>query len=286
MQWLNNSATFRLDEVGTNDLLITPASYSPASNPKYNEVTIVVSDNTVATVEYEEAPQDGVLTYSVTPLAEGTATVTATLGELTASFTLEVTESLTIESIEFSEPSLLLERLESTTLQVLAQPSGTPLTGLTITSSDDFLVNAFEDEDNPGTYNVYASETVTGGTATLSVSYEGYSDTCSIEVTIPTLESFTLDYDNPLEPLQVGVGYSEIINVMPSPYNAVLLPSDFTGTPSASAENKATFTIDSTYGYISGITVEGLAEASGLTYTLTNNDDSSMTDTAYVDIIQ
>ena len=287
MQWLNSSASFDLDETGTNNLLITPASYSPQDNPKYSEVTIALSDDTVATVEYEEAPSDGVLTYTVSPLAEGTTTVTATLGELTASFTLEVTGTPIEEGIEFSEDSLSLERIESTTIQVLSLPSQEPITGLTITTSDGFLVNAIEDEDNHGTYNVYASGTTVGGTATLTATYDGHTATCTVTVSVPTLESFTIDYDDVSTPLEVEIGDTQTIGISMTPYNAVMLPADYTGTASASAEGKATFTleVDSVDGYIVGVNVEGIAEATGLTYTLTNNENSSLTDTTYVNVI-
>ena len=271
---LGNS--FSVGQTGTSAV-----SYSPA-NADISTMTITSSDDSVFSVT-QDTENKASFTYEA--LAEGTATLSVTCGEATDS--LEVSVQSVMTGIEFSEESLSLERVESTTIQVLAIPSGEAISGLTITTSDGFLVNAIEDEDNHGTYNVYASGTTEGGTATLSVSYEEFSATLEVTVSVPALQSFTLDYDDVATPLEVAIGETETINVTPTPYNAVMLPDDFTGTASASAEGKATFTLvlDSIDGFITGISVEGVAEASGLTYTLTNNEDPSLTDTSYVDVV-
>jgi hypothetical protein len=64
-----------------------------------------------------------------------------------------------------------------------------------------------------------------------------------------------------------------------------MLSSDYTG--SFSEEGYASFTIntDFSYGYITGIEVTGIAEKTGLTFTLTNNEDSSISSTAYINVV-
>ena len=272
----NLGNSFSEGQTGTSAI-----SYSP-SNADISSMTITSSDDSVFSVTQDT---ENKASFSYEALAEGTATLSVSCGE--ASDSLEVSVQPALTGIEFSEESLSIERVESTTIQVLEVPSGNPISGLTITTSDGFLVNAMEDETLLGTYNVYASGTTEGGTATLSVTYEGFSASIDVVVSVPALQSFTLDYNDITTPLEVEVGDTQTIGISLTPYNAVMLPDDYTGTPSASAEDKATFTLelDSIDGYIVGVNVEGLAEASGLTYTLTNNDNVSLTDTTYVDVV-
>lgn len=102
---------------------------------------------------------------------------------------------------------------------------------------------------------------------------------------VPTLQSFTLDYNDSENPLELAVNGTETINVLAEPYNAPMLPSDFTGA--FSEEGFASFTINSdfSYGYITDIEVTGIAEKTGLTFTLTNNEDSSISSTAYINVV-
>lgn len=276
LQWLNSSATFSLDEAGTNDLLITPASYSPSTNPKYDEVTITVVNNAIAQVTYEEAPQDGVLTYTVTPLATGTTTVVAEMGDLTATFTLTVEGQIELEGITLSETEVSVERQESTVVTVSPVPSGATLGEITVVSSNDSIASAYPDDEIPSKFYIMGGDS--DGEATITFTCGEFSETCTATNTVPSLTGISFDYtqDNPLE---LTVGNTESVTINLTPANAIFDYTEFTGV--ASAEGKASFTI--TAG--GEVEVQALDEATGLTYTVTNTDDSSITATMYINIV-
>lgn len=277
IQWLNNTATFSLDEAGTNDLLITPASYSPTTNPKYNEVTIIVTNNTIAQVTYEEAPQDGVLTYTVTPLAEGTTIVVAEMGDLTATFNLTVEAQIELEGITLSETEVSVERQESTVVTVSPVPAGASLGEITVASSDSTIATAYADDEIPSKFYIMGGDSE--GEATITFTCGEFSETCTVTNTVPSLTGISFDYtqDNPLE---ITVGNTENVSIYITPANAIFDYTEFTGV--ASAEGKANFTI--TAG--GEVEVQALSEATGLTYTVTNTVDSSITATMYINIVE
>lgn len=128
--------------------------------PAGTAVSWATSDNTVLSVS------DGVVTAE----GAGTATVTATAGELTATYTATVTEP----SVTLSDETKEIAVSGSATLTATTIPSNAEITW----ESDDTAVASVTD----GVVSGLAAGSATIS-ATITVNSIDYSDTCKVTVT-------------------------------------------------------------------------------------------------------
>ncbi|HJB96444.1 MAG TPA: Ig-like domain-containing protein [Candidatus Mediterraneibacter intestinigallinarum] len=189
-----NTETLNLSKGQTSQLI---ATLTPEDADGDNKVTWTSSDAAVATVD-----QNG----NVTAVADGVATITATVGNLTA--TCEVTvKEIPLESIALDKETLELVKGASDTLTVQYNPE---------TTTDDKGVTWTTSDASVATVENGVVTAVGVGTATItaiSVMGADITDSCEVTVTAP-LQSLTLTADRTIDDLEVGdtvnltVGYN------------------------------------------------------------------------------
>ena len=139
-------------------------------NATDKSITWKSSDNEVATVE------EG----NVTAIKEGTAIITASAGEKSASCTVTVTKAfIPVSSISLNQTSLEMVKGEAVTLTATVEPEDATDKTVSWTSSNDEIITV----ENSGT--VYA---VGGGTARITAVAGEESAFCDIVVTVPVSE--------------------------------------------------------------------------------------------------
>ncbi len=198
-------------EVGSTIILTAIVLPSNATN---KNVSWSSSDNTKATVE------NGV----VTGVAAGSATITASAGGKSASCRVTVTAAppvtVPVESVTISgSKSFILEVGDTETLTATVLPENATNKTVTWTSSSDAVtvVNG----------TIIAAKT---GTATITATAGGKSDTCTVTVEPKTVavESVTLDNTS----LNMRVGEKTTLNATINPANATDKTIEWTTTDS------------------------------------------------------
>lgn len=189
-----NAETLNLSKGQTSQLV---ATLTPEDADGDHKVTWTSSDAAVATVD-----QNG----NVTAVADGVATITAAVGNMTA--TCEVTvKEIPLESIALDKETLELVKGASDTLTVQYNPE---------TTTDDKGVTWTTSDVSVATVENGVVTAVGTGTATItatSVMGDDITDSCEVTVTSP-LQSLTLTADRTTDDLEVGdtvnltVGYN------------------------------------------------------------------------------
>ena len=147
----------------------------------YKKIEWTSSDNSVVTVkEYKDI-------WVVTAVAEGTATITATCGSVSATCVVTVSKkTIPVESITLNKTSLTLVEDDTFTLVATVGPDDATDKTVVWTSSDEAVAKV----DNNGRVTAIAE-----GSATVTAACGAFSATCSIEVEkkYVFVESITLD---------------------------------------------------------------------------------------------
>lgn len=189
-----NAATLNLTKGQSSQLV---ATLTPEDADGDNTVTWTSSDESVATVDANG---------NVTAVADGEATITAAVGNLTA--TCEVTvKEIPLESIALDKETLELVKGATDTLTVQYNPE---------TTTDDKGVTWTTSDASVATVENGVVTAVGAGTARItatSVMGADITDSCEVTVTAP-LQSLTLTADGTIDDLEVGdtvnltVGYN------------------------------------------------------------------------------
>ncbi len=198
------------DAVYTLDMQLLPEDTTDETEPVYE------SDNTDVLVVDSEG--------NLYTMATGTATVTVTIGEITAQ--CEVSVVATLQALSFEQETVSVNIGQSTTLSVQTTPT-------TVTEELEFYYESSAPEvvsvDQEGVITALAA-----GTATITVSAGEISAECTVTVGIP-LEGISLGQTS----LQLNSGASVQLEVS-------LLPSNTTESPaiSYSSSDSSVATVD------------------------------------------
>ncbi|MBE6155979.1 MAG: hypothetical protein E7164_04405 [Firmicutes bacterium] len=203
-----NKTTGQLNVGGSETLTVT---YNPTNTTDDKTVTWSSSNKNVATVNNGK----------VTAVAPGTATITATVGNKTATYTLTV--KAPIESISLNKTTGQLNVGGSETLTVTYNPTNT---------TDDKTVTWSSSNKNVATVNNGKVTAVAPGTATITATVGNKTATYTLTVKAP-IESISLNKTTG----QLNVGGSETLTVTYNPTNTT---DDKTVTWSSSNKNVAT----------------------------------------------
>lgn len=138
----------------------------------YTDMTWTSSDESIATVT-----QEGL----VTAVAEGNATLTVSVGEISATCSVTVAdESIEVESIEISPAEVTLTQIgETAQLTAQVMPEDATYTEITWTTSDESIVTVTEE----GLLTAVAA-----GNATVTAAIGEVSATCAVTVSISIAE--------------------------------------------------------------------------------------------------
>ena len=138
----------------------------------YTDMTWTSSDESIATVT-----QEGL----VTAVAEGNATLTVSVGEISATCSVTVAdESIKVESIEISPAEVTLTQIgETAQLTAQVMPEDATYTEITWTTSDEGIVTITEE----GLLTAIAA-----GNATVTAAIGEVSATCAVTVSISIAE--------------------------------------------------------------------------------------------------
>ncbi len=128
----------------------------------YDSITWTSSNDAVATVENGE----------ITAVAEGTATITAAIGDIEATCEVTVT-AVAVESITLSEESVMLGIGETATLTATVSPANAAYDSITWTSSNDAIATV---KDGVIT-------AVTAGSVTITAAIGDITAECDVTVT-------------------------------------------------------------------------------------------------------
>lgn len=160
-------AMLGLDETGTSSIL-----YSPL-NADISDLTLTSNDSSVLSVTQNASnPAE----FSYVAESEGTATLEATCGNVTATRTLDVYS--TIQSVDVNmEGELVVGDTGEGSIDWI--PHSLDASGMTITSSDDSVVSVTIDPVNP---EVFTYEALSEGTATITAECDGESTGIQVSV--------------------------------------------------------------------------------------------------------
>lgn len=151
-----------LDKGATKDLTIL---YNPENTTDDKTVTWETDKPEVATVENGK----------ITAIGAGTATITAKVGEKTA--TTVVTVNVPLESISLNKEELTINKGDTANLDIIYNPIDT-----TITKAEDWVSS----DTNVVTVNEYGLITAVGkGTAYVKATVAGKEATCKVTVNVP-----------------------------------------------------------------------------------------------------
>lgn len=167
IQWMLDSATYYTTERGTNEILVSPVSACPTTAPINDQITITLSDDTIATVTYSYCQEDGILVYDVEALLAGTTTVTATLGDLEpAVFTIEVQDRPEVEDIAFPDemPTKMAPQSSTTWLDMVVTPEDGDISELTIESSEPTMIDVQQYPGNKARFKLTCTPLATVST--------------------------------------------------------------------------------------------------------------------------
>ena len=169
--------------------------YNPEDTTDDKKVTWTSSDDKIATVD-----ENGV----VTAVADGTATITATVGSLTAECIVHVRE-VPLEGIDLDKTAITMNKGEkSEALKVSYNPEDT---------TDDKTVTWSSENEDVATVENGVVTAVGAGTTTITATVGEFTAECEVTVVSP-LESITLTADRTTDNLEVGdtvnltVGYN------------------------------------------------------------------------------
>ena len=190
--------------------------YNPEDTTDSKDVTWTSSDNTVASVD-----EDG----TVTALKDGTTTITAKVGDLTADCIVNVRE-VPLEGIDLNQNAITLNKGEkSEPLVVSYNPDDT---------TDDKTVTWSSSDDDVATVENGVITATGAGTATITATVGEFTAECEVTVISP-LESITLTADRTTDNLEVG----DTVNLTVE-YNPADTTDDKAVTWSSSDEDVAT----------------------------------------------
>ena len=191
------------------------ATVIPSNADEGASITWSTSDEGIATVE------DGV----VTAIAEGTATITATVGELSASCEVTVLHlEVPVEGIELDNETLTLTEGDTGTLTATLLPENADPVDITWTSSDEAIATVADG----------VVTAVYEGTASITASAAGFEASCEVTVLHRVIEVETVTLDR----TEASVNEAETITL-----TATVLPEnadDKTVTWTTSDETVAT----------------------------------------------
>ena len=169
--------------------------YTPEDTSDDKTVIWTSSNNEIATVD-----ENGV----VTAVADGTATITATVGSLTAECIVHVRE-VPLEGIDLDKTAITMNKGEkSEALKVSYNPEDT---------TDDKTVTWSSENEDVATVENGVVTAVGAGTTTITATVGEFTAECEVTVVSP-LESITLTADRTTDNLEVGdtvnltVGYN------------------------------------------------------------------------------
>ena len=190
--------------------------YNPEDTTDSKDVTWTSSDNTVASVD-----EDG----TVTALKDGTTTITAKVGDLTADCIVNVRE-VPLEEIDLNQNAITLNKGEkSEPLVVSYNPDDT---------TDDKTVTWSSSDDDVATVENGVITATGAGTATITATVGEFTAECEVTVISP-LESITLTADRTTDDLEVD----DTVNLTVE-YNPTDTTDDKAVTWSSSDEDVAT----------------------------------------------
>lgn len=188
-----DSATYYTTERGTNEILVSPASACPTTAPIYDQITITLSDDTIATVTYSYCQENGVLVYDVETLLSGTTTVTATLGDLEpAVFTIEVQDRPEVEDIAFPDdmPTEMTPQSSTTWLNMVVTPEDGDISGLTIESSEPTMIDVQQYPGNEAKFELTCTPLAVVSTeVTITATIGEITKTATITIAAPAATS-------------------------------------------------------------------------------------------------
>lgn len=190
--------------------------YTPEDTSDDKTVTWTSSDDEIATVD-----ENGV----VTAVADGTATITATVGSLTAECIVHVRE-VPLEGIDLDKTAITMNKGDkSEALVVSYNPEDT---------TDDRTVTWSSENENVTTVENGVVTAVGAGRTTITATVGEFTAECEVTVVSP-LESITLSADRTTDDLEVG----DTVNLTVG-YNPEDTTDDKTVTWSSSDEDVAT----------------------------------------------
>lgn len=193
------------------DVIYTPEDTSDDKTVKWTS-----SDDEIATVD-----ENGV----VTAVADGTATITATVGNLTAECIVHVRE-VPLEGIDLDKTAITMNKGDkSEALVVSYNPEDT---------TDDRTVTWSSSDEDVATVENGVVTAVGAGTTTITATVGEFTAECEVTVVSP-LESITLTADRTTDDLEVG----DTVNLTVG-YNPEDTTDDTTVTWSSSDEDVAT----------------------------------------------
>lgn len=172
----------------------------------------------------------------VTALSEGNAVITAKAGDKTDTCNVTVTAPVVpVTSVDITESSVDLEAGENTTLHTTVLPTDASYKVVSWESNDLTVASV----DNSGVVTALAS-----GTATITASCGGKSDTCTINVSAPVVPVTAVNLSSYSESLVVGSNVT---------LEATVVPSTATSkTVSWSSDNPSVATVES--GVVTAVT--------------------------------
>ena len=215
--------------------------YNPEDTTDSKDVTWTSSDNTVASVD-----EDG----TVTALKDGTTTITAKVGDLTADCIVNVRE-VPLEEIDLNQNAITLNKGEkSEPLVVSYNPDDT---------TDDKTVTWSSSDDDVATVEDGVRTATGAGTATITATVGEFTAECEVTVISP-LESITLTADRTTDNLEVG----DTVNLTVE-YNPADTTDDKAVTWSSSDEDVATVDENGVVTAVSGgtATITAVSAADG-----------------------
>ena len=190
--------------------------YTPAETTDDTTVVWSSSDEDIASVD-----ENGV----VTAKQDGTATITAAVGELTAECVVHVRE-VPLEGIDLDRTAITMNKGEvSEALQVSYNPEDT---------TDDKTVIWSSSDEDVATVDNGVVTAVGAGNATITATVGEFTAECEVTV-VSSLESITLTADRTTDDLEVG----DTVNLMVG-YNPEDTTDDRAVTWSSSNEDVAT----------------------------------------------
>ena len=160
-------------EVGgtsTNYVVVTPVDADNIS-----ELTVTSSDTTKVTVTQDE---ENPLKFTIAGVLEGSATLTATLGELTD--TCSVTVSLpTATAISWQHDTLTINENASVDNNIITVPENADISNLEVTSSDTSVATVTPSVLNPRQIRISG---LTAGTSNIVATLGELTATCTLTV--------------------------------------------------------------------------------------------------------
>ena len=228
---------------------------------KTNKPSVDLSDKYVATPENMNedvqwsSDNEAVATVSngvVTAVANGTANITITCGDVSATLPVTVTTSVGTVSFKGASYTVNFEEDRDLSGEVVVGPQGATAKSITYTSSNPDAVSV----DNNGVIRGLKY-----GTSDITVNVDGKTATVTVSVVVP-LRTITLDQTS----VEVYKGDKVEINVTAGPEGAVV--ESLVSAPKSGAEFAKT--TDTT----TKITVEGLKEGTAV-YTVSANGNTT-----------